>query len=93
MFLFNQYRNAQQNYATGDQVVSLNWKTDLNTNPVFGAESTTAIDEHGNLFFGSHSGNFYSLDKYGTIRWVFTTMKKIYSSPLIVREKVIFCRW
>ena len=76
MFLFNQYRNAQQNFAAGERVISLNWKTDLRTNPEFGAESTAAIDENGNLFFGSHSGNFYSLDKKGSIRWIFTTTKR-----------------
>lgn len=90
MLLFNQYRNAQQNFTTGNTVITVNWKTDLNTNPVYGAESTATIDDNGNLYFGSHSGNFYSLTKNGKIRWVFTTKSKIYSSPLIYDNKLFF---
>jgi len=90
MFLFNKYRNAQQNFESGNKVYSVKWKTFLNTNPLFGAESTAVFDAENNLYFGSHSGNFYSLDKTGKIRWVFTTKTKIYSSPLIIEDSVIF---
>lgn len=90
MYLFNKHRNSQQSHCSGNTVIKVNWKTDLRTNPVFGAESTVALDEKGNLYFGSHSGNFYSLRPNGDIRWVFTTKKKIYSSPLLYDDKVFF---
>ena len=90
MFLFNPYRNARQNFACGDEIVKINWKSDLRTSPIFGAESTAVLDDEGNIYFGSHSGNFYSLTKNGDIRWVFTTKKKIYSSPILVHKRLFF---
>jgi outer membrane protein assembly factor BamB len=93
MFLFDRTRNSRQIYCTGNDIISVNWRTFLNTNPVFGAESTAAIDDNDNIYFGSHSGNFYSLNRYGNIRWVFTTKKKIYSSPVIIGDAVLFAGW
>jgi outer membrane protein assembly factor BamB len=90
MFLFNKFRNGRQENLSGNSLPSVKWKTFLNSNPVFGAESTVVFDKEFNLYFGSHSGNFYSLNKDGEIRWVFTTKTKIYSSPLIVENKVYF---
>ncbi|WP_215223631.1 outer membrane protein assembly factor BamB family protein [Echinicola shivajiensis] len=90
MFLFNKYRNAQQDFITGNKTPVVNWKRFLNTNPIYGAESTAVTDKDGNLYFGSHSGNFYSLDKDGNIRWSFLTKEKIYSSPLLLEDKVYF---
>ena len=90
MFLFDKTRNSRQRYSAGNKIISVNWKIFLNTNPVFGAESTAVIDDKQNLYFGSHSGNFYSLDKCGKIRWVFTTKQKIYSSPALIDRSVFF---
>lgn len=90
MFLFDQSNNGRQNYNTGNSYRLL-WKTFLNTNPVFGAESSPVFDPNGNLYFGSHSGNFYSLNRDGNIRWTFSTRKKIYSSPVIIDNKLLFC--
>lgn len=90
MFLFNKFRNSRQAFSSGNQAPQINWKRFLNTNPVYGAESTAVLDENGNLYFGSHSGNFYSFDKAGNIRWTFTTKEKIYSSPLLAEGKVYF---
>jgi len=90
MFLFDKQRSSQQSFETGNEILRLNWKTDLNTNPIYGAESTAVFDENENIYFGSHSGNFYSLDKEGSIRWVYTTKVKIYSSPILLKEKIIF---
>ncbi len=90
MFLFNPYRNARQAYSCGSEIIKVNWKTNLNTSPDFGAESTAVIDKEGNIYFGSHSGNFYSLSKAGKIRWVFTTKTKIYSSPVLYFDSVFF---
>jgi len=90
MFLFDKQRSARQKYVSGNSVDSIKWKTFLNTNPLYGAESTAVFDKDENIYFGSHSGNFYSLDIHGNIRWVFTTKKKIYSSPLLINGKVIF---
>jgi outer membrane protein assembly factor BamB len=90
MFLFNKYKNSQQNNPSGNKIYSIKWKTFLNTNPIFGAESTSVIDKEGNIYFGSHSGNFYSLNSSGKIRWTFTTKVKIYSSPLLIDNSVYF---
>jgi outer membrane protein assembly factor BamB len=89
MFLFDKSRHGRQKFASLDNSPSVFWKTDLRTNPVYGAESTTVIDTDGNLYFGSHSGNFYSLDKNGKIRWSFSTSEKIYASPIIIKERVL----
>lgn len=90
MFLFDKSRHGRQSFKSTDSQPKVKWKTDLRTNPPYGAESTAVIDEDGNLYFGSHSGNFYSLSKIGEIRWVFTTKEKIYSSPLLKNDSVIF---
>lgn len=90
MFLFDQFRTSQQKYLSGNQLGEVKWKTFLNSNPAFGAESTAVIDNDGNFYFGSHSGIFYSLTKGGVIRWTFYTQKKIYGSPLIIKDKVFF---
>jgi len=90
MFLFDKYRTGRQNNESGAGPPEVIWKTNLNTNPAYGAESTAVIDNLGNFYFGSHSGNFYSLDKFGNIRWTFTTKTKIYSSPLLLQNKVFF---
>jgi len=90
MFLFNKYRNSRQEFSTGSLEPQIKWKRFLNTNPAYGAESTAVMDTEGNLYFGSHSGNFYSLDHNGNNRWTFTTKEKIYSSPLLLEDKVYF---
>lgn len=89
MFLFDRSRHGRQEYASGNSSPVVIWKTDLRTNPIYGAESTTVIDENGNLYFGSHSGNFYSLDKDGNIRWTYSTSEKIYASPVLVKNRVV----
>lgn len=89
MFLFDKYRSSRQSYNTGNKV-SLRWKTFLNTKIPYGAESTADIDEEGNLYFGSHSGNFYSLSPDGKIRWTFSARKKIYNSPILFDNSVCF---
>ena len=89
MFLFDKARTSRQKYSTGN-CVSVKWKTNLNTFPPFGAESTAVLDNELNVYFGSHSGNFYAIDRNGKIRWVFTTTKKIYSSPLLYKERLYF---
>lgn len=48
------------------------------------------MDDDGNFYFGSHSGNFYSLSASGDIRWVFSTRTKIYGSPVLADGQVIF---
>jgi len=90
MFLFDKFKTSQQPFYSGDGNISVRWKTYLKTFPHFAAESTAAIDTDGNFYFGSHSGNFYSLDINGTIRWSFSTEKKIYGSPFLHKDKVYF---
>ncbi len=90
MFLFDKYRTSQQKHTTGNRLGTLKWKTYLNTYPAYCAESTAALDCAGNLFFGSHSGNFYSLSPQGDVRWTFSTKLKIYGSPVVLDERVFF---
>ena len=89
MFLFDKYRSSRQNAATGDNV-DIRWKTFLPANPAFCAESTAIVDKEGNFYFGSHSGNFYSLSPDGVIRWSFYTKAKIYGSPLFSKGNIVF---
>lgn len=89
MFLFDKYRSSRQQNVTGNNC-SLRWKTFLPANPTFCAESTAVVDGNGNFYFGSHSGNFYSLDNMGNIRWSFYTKQKIYGSPLFSKDNVVF---
>ncbi|UJP64907.1 outer membrane protein assembly factor BamB family protein [Mongoliitalea daihaiensis] len=90
MFLFDKTRHSRQNHKAFTHNPTVKWKTDLRTNPIYGAESTAVIDNADNIYFGSHSGNFYSLDKSGKIRWTFSTSTKIYSSPILIDSSVIF---
>ena len=89
MFLFDIYRSSRQCYSTGNKV-SISWKTDLMTCRPYGAESTAVVDKEGNLYFGSHSGNFYSLTRDGHIRWIYSTFSKIYDSPILYNDTVCF---
>ena len=89
MFLFDIFRSSRQKQNTGNKI-ELRWKTFLPSNPVFCAESTAIIDQEKNFYFGSHSGNFYSLTSDGKIRWSFYTKAKIYGSPLFCKDDVIF---
>ena len=90
MYLFDKSRHGRQNFKISTNKPKLKWKRDLRTNPTYGAESTAVIDDLGNLYFGSHSGNFYSLSKIGEIRWTFSTSTKIYSSPVLIEKLVFF---
>ena len=90
MFLFDKHRTSRQPYASGGRIGGIRWKTFLNTYPAYCAESTAALDRDGNFYFGSHSGNFYSLSPEGEIRWTFSTELKIYGSPVVVGDRVFF---
>jgi len=90
MFLFDIYKTSQQKFITGDQLSGERWITHLRTNPNYCAESTAAVDNFENLYFGSHSGNFYCLNSEGKIRWTFSTKKRIYGSPVLFEGSVIF---
>lgn len=90
MFLFDKYRTSRQKHAAGSRIGGVRWKTCLNTYPAYCAESTAALDRDGNFYFGSHSGNFYSLSSQGEIRWTFSTKLKIYGSPVVIDDRVFF---
>lgn len=88
MFLSDKYHSGNQQFSTGGKC-ERRWKTILPSMPVYAAESMAAVDNDGNLYFGCHSGIFYSLDGGGRIRWSFHTTEKIYGSPLITKNVVI----
>lgn len=54
-------------------------------------ESSPVIDSLGNIYFGNHDGSFYCLNSKGQIQWQFVTDDKIYSSPLLIEDKLFFC--
>jgi len=89
MFLFDIHRSSRQDKKTGD-IILIRWRTSLPMNPVRGVESTPAVDSDGNIYFGCHNGTFYSLDKDGRIRWSFSTSVRIYGSPALIKDRVIF---
>ncbi len=52
--------------------------------------ASAAIDESGNVYFGSYDGVFYSLDENGSLRWSYKTGDAIDSSPSIDSEGYIY---
>ena len=84
-FLFDSQNTGRMKYSKGDkETPELVWKTKLPSFPEYGPESNCIIDENGNLYFGCHNGNFYSLNNSGSVRWSFYTGGKIYSSPSFI---------
>jgi outer membrane protein assembly factor BamB len=45
--------------------------------------STPALDNHGNIYFGSAAGTLYCLDREGFPVWQYDTQSAIFSSPAI----------
>ena len=64
------------------------WKITFKQDPIRCAESTPVIDKNGNLYFGSHNGSIYCMDENGQIKWQFVTEFKVYSSPLLLDDKI-----
>ena len=52
---------------------------------------STPLVHEGNLYFGAHNNNFYSVDGItGEIQWTFATDGAIPGSPIITEDLVIF---
>jgi len=84
-FMFDPYRTGRLRYAKGDLETPVEiWKTRLPNDPPHSPESTAVFDRKGNMYFGCHDGNFYSLNPEGRLRWSYTTSRKIYSSPVLI---------
>lgn len=66
------------------------WKTKIPTNPNFGIETMCIEDQDKNIYLGSHSGNFYSLNSSGSIRFSFLTKYKIFSTPIFLGNHCYF---
>ena len=91
-FLFDSQRTGRMPYSKGKRKQpELVWRFVLPSYPPKGPESSPAFDDQGNIYFGCHDGCFYSLDREGRLRWMFKTDAKIYSSPAIFKERVVFC--
>jgi len=86
-FLFDPQNTGRMKYSKGKkELPELVWKTKLPSFPEYGPESNCIIDEIGNIYFGCHNGNFYSLDNSGKVRWSYYTEGKIYSSPSFIKD-------
>jgi outer membrane protein assembly factor BamB len=89
MFLFDSERTGRIPSPTVfTKKPQQEWKFFFKQDPIRCAESTPVFDCDGNLYFGSHNGSIYSLDTNGKIRWQFITELKVYSSPLILNNKL-----
>ncbi len=90
-FLFDSARSGRMRYSKGGlSAPVLKWAFKLRSYPPRGAESTAAFDTEGNLYFGCHDHCFYSLNREGSFRWMFKTDGKIYSSPTVLDDRVLF---
>jgi len=92
MFLFDRERTGRFPYPLGTRAFPEKvWETTLRQYPAKGPESTAVLDAEGNLYFGCHDDSFYSLDSTGKVRWQFQTEDKIYSSPLMLQNRLYVC--
>lgn len=89
-FLCDKHRSARLKFRKGTlkEPVPL-WETRLPHDPPAAVESTPAIDNDGNLYFGCKDGCFYSLDSTGKLRWMFNSRHSIYSSPLLTEDGLL----
>ncbi len=89
MFLFDRERTGRiPNSHTFEQLPQEEWRIHFKQDPVRCAESTPVFDKHGNLYFGSHNGSIYALSPEGKILWQFVTETKVYSSPMLIDDKL-----
>ena len=87
-FLFDKFRSGRMRFAKGElQHPEEIWSFQTRSFPAKGPESSPVFDSRGNIFFGCHDGCFYSLSPSGSLRWMFKTAAKIYSSPLLISEE------
>ncbi|MBL0744026.1 outer membrane protein assembly factor BamB family protein [Chryseolinea lacunae] len=92
MFLFDRERTGRLPFELGQRAFpELVWETTLRQYPVKGPESTAVFDDQGNLYFGCHDNGIYSLDPSGKIRWQFQTEDKVYSSPMLLNNRIYIC--
>ncbi|SDJ86058.1 outer membrane protein assembly factor BamB family protein [Natronincola ferrireducens] len=89
-FLFDRFNTARSPFSidTSKQPQIL-WESNLRSLSKAGPESAPVFDRYGNMYFGSHDGCFYSYDKNGNHRWMYSVGAQIYSSPIINDERVI----
>ena len=55
-----------------------------------GNEGSAAIDNAGNIIFGSADNNVYSLSSTGSINWVYTTGGYVYGTPVVGADGSIY---
>ncbi|WP_122088217.1 outer membrane protein assembly factor BamB family protein [Halalkalicoccus subterraneus] len=88
--MYDKLRTGQAKNSIKDSCSpELAWKTRLPNFPAKAPESTPVFDSSGNIYFGCHDGNLYSLSPSGDVRWSFMTNKKIFGGPLITDSNSI----
>ena len=88
-FLFDTCRTGRTRYAIGISEPRVIWRKRIPNFPPRAPESTPIFDTEGNIYFGCHDHNFYSLDREGNIRWVFAASGKVYSSPCLADDNYV----
>ena len=73
-------------YCLAEATGAVLWKFETGDH-VYGS---TAMDNDGNVYFGSTDGTLYSLDHTGTLRWKFDTLQPIRSSPAVSADGTVF---
>lgn len=92
IYMFDEQRTGRLLHNKGGlKQPQLVRKTMLPNKIPYSAESSAVFDKQGNIYFGCHDGNFYSLNDEGEIRWTFETSIKIYSSPVIIPNTKTLC--
>jgi len=54
-------------------------------------QSTPAVDENNNIYFGSHNYNIYAYYPNGTMKWSYQTGHWVHGSPTIASDGTIYC--
>lgn len=90
-FLYDKFNSGRvRGIVFNENKPRLLWSASLKSFPPKGPESSVVLDSDGNNYFGCHDGVFYSYDNNGKFRWMFNTYSKIYSSPLLYKDKLYF---
>lgn len=93
MFLYDRAHTGRSPFAISGDISDFEvvWRFRLRSFPTFASETQIVQDGAGNYFFGGHDGCLYSISESGDFRWMFKTDAKVYGSPSLTDQGVVFC--